>query len=119
MQRTSWTPPEILRTGRHGAAAVVLLAGLVSGCATNGELGFAGHPLDCAVGIPHSDCAYGTPGAHRYAGSGYEPTYGGPGPGDAMILQGLQLMNPPRPVIPRPVSYTCQTFGPQTNCVPY
>jgi hypothetical protein len=32
--------------------------------------GCAGHPLDCSMGIPHGDCAAGTPG--YYAGVGRE-----------------------------------------------
>lgn len=47
---------------------------MVTGCATNGELEFAGHPLDCAMGVGHSDCAPGTPGAARYARQGSTAT---------------------------------------------
>lgn len=50
----------------YAIAAVTLL----TGCATNGELGFAGHPLDCAIGVGHSDCAPGSAGAARYARDG-------------------------------------------------
>lgn len=59
MNRSSLTAP--MRA--VGLGLVVFLAA----CATNGELGFAGHPADCAMGIGHSDCAPGTPGAERYA----------------------------------------------------
>ncbi|HEX4197562.1 MAG TPA: hypothetical protein VHZ26_08970 [Caulobacteraceae bacterium] len=35
-------------------AGVIAVLGLLSGCAN--------HPVDCTVGIHHSDCAPGTPG---------------------------------------------------------
>lgn len=57
----------------HGVrlvAATVGMSSMLAGCATNGEIGFAGHPLDCAVGVGHSDCAPGTPGFNRYAREG-------------------------------------------------
>ena len=56
--------------GLRGLALVGLVSGMLAGCAKNGELGFSGHPLDCAMGVGHSDCAPGTPGFARYARDG-------------------------------------------------
>jgi hypothetical protein len=47
-----------------------LLVLALAACASNGEIGFSGHPLDCAIGVGHSDCAPGTPGAARYERDG-------------------------------------------------
>lgn len=52
------------------ALLLLLATTAVAGCATNGEFGFAGHPLDCAIGVGHSDCAPGTPGHARFAREG-------------------------------------------------
>lgn len=35
---------------------------LLSGCAENGEIGFKNHPVDCAMGVAHSDCQPDTAG---------------------------------------------------------
>ena len=46
------------------------LLALLSGCATNGEIGFAHHPADCAMGVGHSDCLPGAAGYARYQSEG-------------------------------------------------
>lgn len=57
-----WTLGEIMRF-----VAVFTLCGLLAfnlaGCsATPGDPGFANHPLDCSIGVRHSDCQPGTAG---------------------------------------------------------
>jgi hypothetical protein len=39
----------------------ILVTLILTGCSAYGP-GFAGHPLDCAIGIAWGDCAPGTPG---------------------------------------------------------
>lgn len=42
----------------------------LTGCADNGEIGFKNHPLDCALGVAHSDCLPGTAGYSSGIGAG-------------------------------------------------
>lgn len=52
---------------RFKLAAALLFVGL-SGCSTSGGIGFAHHPLDCAMGIQHPDCLPGTAGYNNGGG---------------------------------------------------
>ena len=110
--------------------ALTLAAPLaLAGCATNGELGFAGHPLDCAIGVAHSDCAPGTPGANRYeAGPSPVVYYGGPSSGDRMMNVGAAMMgggtfgeamsraSAVMNGTPMRMPIRCETYGPTTTC---
>ena len=76
-----------------------------AGCATNGELGLAHHPIDCALGFAHSDCTEGTRGAERYA-EGHTVAE------DLQtVLAFSRAMSPSAPmVIPHPVSPAVSVF---------
>lgn len=48
-------------TGIAIRACVILAASVIGGCSNAGP-GFANHPMDCAIGVPWSDCLPGTAG---------------------------------------------------------
>lgn len=55
-----------VRSSAHVAVLFVLAAWSVAACSNvPSDPGFAGHPMDCAVGFPHADCAPGSLGYQK------------------------------------------------------